>query len=273
MYKALKKFTIVFLAVLSLIVVVNGAVTAQDVPVVDSTSPQTCSVPSSLKTQQVIADNGGDQVKMGDRIRVRVEGLSEAARNEATDSKFNPRQLVLYLNGYELEDIHGEPVLAMVRHENMTVVDSDWLAFRLDRTNKSESIWNALLGGTPRRSINVIVGVGCPDQLAIEVADPQSPPQLNIVLLSWRFVLSSLLFLVILLIFLKYGRHALRSSGVEGTYYEEEKINGETQLTQKKLKLNPKTIKIQLLVFCLVKERKTRTLLVYQYLNLLGGHF
>ncbi|WP_196526111.1 hypothetical protein [Nostoc commune] len=45
-------------------------------------------MPAGLKTQQVIADNRSNEVKMGDRIRIKVEGLSAATR-KATPNATN----------------------------------------------------------------------------------------------------------------------------------------------------------------------------------------
>jgi hypothetical protein len=216
-----------------LIISVNFAVIAQnssDGPAVNFASPQLCSVPPGLKTQQVIADNGLDKVQMGDRIRVRVEGLSAATRNATATNSFDPRQLVLYLDGYELEDVHGEPVIVMVPGKDQKkIVDDNWLAFRLERTDSSQAAWNALLGKANRYSINVIAGVGCPKKLAIPVSNPLSPPQLKIVMLSWRFWLCLLLVLAIVLMFVRYCRNTLRSPGIEGVFSKKE-VNGSEEL-------------------------------------------
>ncbi|MEH2115203.1 hypothetical protein [Nostoc sp.] len=150
MYKNAKKFTAIFLLVFLLIVSINFAVIAQDssdVPAVNFASPQVCSVPPNLKTQQVIADNDRTQVTMGDRIRIRVEGLAAATRNATAKNPFDPRQLVLYLDGYELEDVHGEPVTVMIPGKDQSkIVDDNWLAFLLKRTYSSQAAWNTLLG-------------------------------------------------------------------------------------------------------------------------------
>lgn len=247
MYKNAKRFTAIFLLVFLLIVSINFAAIAQDtsdVPSVNFASPRICSVPPTLRTEQVIADNVRNQVKMGDRIRVRVEGLSLAATSATPQgSSFDPRQLVLYLNGYQLEDIHGEPVSVMVQGKDQKkILDDNWLAFRLERTDSSQTAWNALLGGTTKPSINAIVGVGCPGKVAILVSDLQSPPQLKIVLFSWRFWLCLFLVLAIVLIFIRYGRDSLRSPGIEGLYSQKEVIDGEEKLITKELKIkkNPR---------------------------------
>ncbi|MBW4456166.1 MAG: hypothetical protein KME55_27635 [Nostoc indistinguendum CM1-VF10] len=130
MYRNAKRFTAIFLLVFLLIVSINFAVIAQDSsdgPAVNFASPQICSVPPGLKSQQVIADNGRNRVKMGDRIRIKVEGLSAATRNAAANptNSFDPRQLVLYLDGYELEDVHGEPVIVMVPGKNQSKIVDD----------------------------------------------------------------------------------------------------------------------------------------------------
>ncbi|MCC5600766.1 hypothetical protein LC586_16445 [Nostoc sp. CHAB 5714] len=243
MYRNAKRLTAIFLLVFLLIVSINFAVIAQDSsdgPSINLPSSQLCSVPPGLTTQQVIADNGLNQVKMGDRIRIRVKGLSAATRSataNATNS-FDPRQLVLYLDGYELEDVHGEPVTVMVPGKDQRkFVDDDWLAFRLERTDSSQAAWNALLGRGSRYSINVIAGVGCPKKLAIPVSDRFSPPQLNIVLFSWRFWLCLLLLVAIILMFIRYCRNTLRSSGIEGIYSQKEVIGGQELLITEKAAL------------------------------------
>ncbi|WP_219929996.1 hypothetical protein [Nostoc commune] len=240
--------TAIFLLVFLLIVTINFAVIAQDSsdgPAVNF-APQLCSVPAGLKTQQVIADNGHNQVKMGDRIRIKVEGLSAATRKataNATNS-FDPRQLVLYLDGYELEDVHGEPVIVkVVGKDQKTVLEDDWLAFRLERTDSSEAAWNGLLGRGSRYSINAIAGVGCPKKIAIPVSDRFPPPQLTIVLFSWRFWLCLFLLVVVVLLFIRYCRNTLRSSGIEGVYSEIEVIGGQERLTTEKVDLKKVALK------------------------------
>ncbi|MEH2433122.1 MAG: hypothetical protein V7K25_02515 [Nostoc sp.] len=232
--------TAIFLLVFLLVVTINFAGIAQDSsdgPGVNF-APQLCSVPPGLRTQQVIADNRSNQVKMGDRIRIKVEGLSAATRNataNATNS-FDPRQLVLYLDGYELEDVHGEPVIVkVVGKDQKTVLEDDWLAFRLERTDSSQAAWNELLGS--RYSINVIAGVGCPKKLAIPVSDGFPPPQLTIVLFSWRFWLCLLLLVAVVLMFIRYCRNTLRSSGIEGVYSQREVIGGQELVIAEKADL------------------------------------
>ncbi|MEH2053371.1 hypothetical protein [Nostoc sp.] len=259
MYKNAKKFTAIFLLVFLLIVSINFAVIAQDssdVPAVNFASPQVCSVPPNLKTQQVIADNDRTQVTMGDRIRIRVEGLAAATRNATPKNPFDPRQLVLYLDGYELEDVHGEPVTVLIPGKDQSkIVDDNWLAFLLKRTNSSQAAWNTLLGQGSRYSINVIPGVGCPKKLAIPVSNPLSPPKLTIVLLSWRFWLSLLLLLAIALIFVRYCRNALRSPGIEGVYSKKEVIPSGELLIPQKLEVQKQTRKSRIAQFFLGRKK------------------
>ncbi|MBD2561166.1 MULTISPECIES: hypothetical protein [Nostoc] len=263
MYRNAKRFTGIFLLIFLLIVSINFAVMAQDSsdgPSVNFASPQVCSVPPGLKTQQVIADNGRNQVKMGDRIRVRVEGLSAATRNAtANANSFDPRQLVLYLDGYELEDVHGEPVIVMVPGKDQKkIVDDNWLAFRLERTDSSQTAWNALLGRASRYSINVIAGVGCPKKLAIPVSNPLSPPQLKIVLFSWRFWLCLLLLVAIVLIFVRYCRNTLRSPGIEGVCSKKEVIGGQELLIAEKVDLENEYRKTPIARFFLGRKKLNR---------------
>ncbi len=238
MYRKTKRFTAIFLLVLSLVVSINFSAIAQDssgIPSVNFASSRACYVPANLRTERVIADNDRSQVKMGDRIRVKVKGLSAAATSATPKgNSFDPRQLVLYLNGYQLENVHGEPVSVMEEGEDQKkTLNNDWLAFQLERTDVSETAWNSLLGGRPKYSINAIVGVGCPGKVAILVSDPFSPPQLKIVLFSWRFWLCLLLVIAIVLIFIRYGRDSLRSPGIEGIYSKKELINGQEALITK----------------------------------------
>ncbi|MBD2247089.1 hypothetical protein [Nostoc sp. FACHB-888] len=264
MYRNAKRFTAIFLLVFLLIVSINFAVIAQDSsdgPAVNFASPQICSVPPGLKTQQVIADNGRNRVKMGDRIRIKIEGLSAATRNAAANptNSFDPRQLVLYLDGYELEDVHGEPVIVMVPGKNQSkIVDDNWLAFRLERTDSSQPAWNALLGRASRYSINVIAGVGCPRKLAIPVSNPLSPPQLKIVLFSWRFWLCLLLLVAIVLIFIRYCRNTLRSPGIEGVYSKKEVIGGQELLIAEKADLENEYRKSRIAKFFLGRKKLNR---------------
>ncbi|MDF5706424.1 MAG: hypothetical protein PUP90_01780 [Nostoc sp. S4] len=258
MYRNTKRFAAIFGLVFSLIVCLNFAVIAQDTPDVPSVNippSGTCSVPANLKTQQVIADNGDSRVKMGDRIKVRVYGLS-AATNLTAGNSFDPRQLVLYLNGYELENIHAEPTIVMVPdREKKLVVDRDWLAFQLERNNPSEHVWNALIGRANQYSINAIVGVGCPNKIAIPVSNPLSPPQIKIILLSWRFWLCLLLLLAVGLLFTRYCRNALRSPGIEGVYSKKEVIAGQEILIPKEVSIEPEQRKTRIARFFLGRKK------------------
>jgi hypothetical protein len=262
MYKNAKRFTAIFLLVFLLIISINFAVIAQDSsdgPSVNFASPQLCSAPPGLRTQQVIADNGLNKVQMGDRIRVRVEGLSAATRNATATNSFDPRQLVLYLDGYELEDVHGEPVIVMVPGKDQKkIVDDNWLAFRLERTDSSQAAWNAFLGKASRYSINVIAGVGCPNKLAIPVSNPLSPPQLTIVLLSWRFWLCLLLVLAIVLMFVRYCRNTLRSPGIEGVFSKKEVIGSEELLITEKADLKNEDRQNRIAQFFLGRKKLNR---------------
>ncbi|MEH2072530.1 MAG: hypothetical protein V7K47_31010 [Nostoc sp.] len=258
MHRNTKKFAAIFVLVFSLIVSLNFAVIAQDTPDVPSiiAPSQTCSVPTNFTTQQVIADNGGNQVKMGDRIKVRVNGLSAATNPTTKGNSFDPRQLVLYLNGYELENIHAEPTIVMVPdREKRLVVDRDWLAFQLERNNPSEHVWNALIGRANQYSINAIVGVGCPNKIAIPVSNPLSPPQIKIILLSWRFWLCLLLLLAVGLLFTRYCRNALRSPGIEGVYSKKEVIAGQEILMTKEVSVEPEQRKTRIARFFLGRKK------------------
>ncbi|MEH1940866.1 MAG: hypothetical protein V7L01_11705 [Nostoc sp.] len=261
MYRNAKRFTGIFVLVFLLIVSINFPVIAQDSsngPSVNFPSSQVCSVPANLRTEQVIADNGRNQVTMGDRIRVRVEGLSKATRNATAQNPFDPRQLVLYLDGYELEDVHGEPVIVMVAAKDQTKIDEDWLAFRLERTDSSQAAWSTLLGQANRYSINAIAGVGCPRKVAIPVSNPLSPPKFQIVLLSWRFWLSLILVLAVVLMFIRYCRNTLRSAGIEGVYSKKEVIGGQELLIPQKADLENEYRRSRIAQFFLGRKKLNR---------------
>ncbi|MDZ8083256.1 MAG: hypothetical protein RMY36_025415 [Nostoc sp. SerVER01] len=259
MHRNTKRFAAIFVLVFSLILSFNFAVVAQDTPDVPSLNfapSRTCSVPPNLRTQQVVGDNGGRQVKMGDRIKVRVEGLAAATNSATKGNPFDPRQLVLYLNGYELEDVYAQPTIVIVEDKDKKrVVDENWLAFRLERNDPSEDVWNALIGRASNYSINVIVGVGCPNKIAIPVSDPQSPPQIRIVLLSWRFWLCLLLLLAVAILFTRYCRNTLRSSGIEGVYSKKEVINGEELLIPEQVNTEPQERKSRIAQFFLGRKK------------------
>ncbi|WP_138500064.1 hypothetical protein [Nostoc sp. PA-18-2419] len=259
MHRNTKRFAAIFMLVFSLIVSVNFAVIAQDtsdLPSVNIAPSQTCSVPVNLTTKQVIADNGDSRVKMGDRIKVKVDGLSAATNSTTKGNSFDPRQLVLYLNGYELENIHAEPTIVMVPDpQKRLVVDRDWLAFQLERNNPSEHVWNALIGKANQYSINAIVGVGCPNKIAIPVSNPLSPPQIKIILLSWRFWLCLLLLLAVGLLFTRYCRNALRSPGIEGVYSKKEVIAGQERLIPKEVSIEPEQRKTRIAQFFLGSKK------------------
>ncbi|RCJ25697.1 hypothetical protein A6S26_15265 [Nostoc sp. ATCC 43529] len=259
MHRNTKRFAAIFVLVFSLIVSLNFAVIAQDTPDVPSLNfapSRTCSVPANLRTEQVIADNGGRRVKLGDLIKVRVEGLAAATNSATKGNPFDPRQLVLYLNGYELEDVYAQPTIVVVEDQNKKrVVDENWLAFRLERNDSSEEVWNALIGRASNYSINVIVGVGCPNKIAIPVKYPESPPQIKIVLLSWRFWLCLLLLLAVVILFTRYCRNTLRSSGIEGLYSKKEVIDGEELLIPEQVSTEPQQRKSRIAQFFLGRKK------------------
>ncbi|MDZ8188608.1 MAG: hypothetical protein RMX96_27605 [Nostoc sp. ChiSLP02] len=257
MHRNTKRFAAIFLLVFTLIISLNFPVIAQntpDVPSVNLAPSRACSVPANLRTQQVIADNGSREAQMGDIIKVRVEGLEAATNSAAKGNLFDPRQLVLYLNGYELRNLYAQPTIVIVKDGDKKIVDENWLAFRLERNDSSEEVWNALITGA-RYSINPIVGVGCPNKIAIPVSDPLLPPQIKIVLLSWRFWLCLLLLSAVILLFTRYCRNALRSTGIEGVYSKKEVIDGQELLIPQQVNIQPQPRKSKIAQFFLGRKK------------------
>ncbi|MBW4456165.1 MAG: hypothetical protein KME55_27630 [Nostoc indistinguendum CM1-VF10] len=104
----------------------------------------------------------------------------------------------------------------------------------------------------------MIAGVGCPRKLAIPVSNPLSPPQLKIVLFSWRFWLCLLLLVAIVLIFIRYCRNTLRSPGIEGVYSKKEVIAGQELLIAEKADLENEYRKSRIAKFFLGRKKLNR---------------
>ncbi|WAL60071.1 hypothetical protein [Thermocoleostomius sinensis] len=150
--------------------------------------------PLSLKTKAVIAGrNGNGRVKLGDYIEVEVAGLSNAIRNRSID----PQELVLFLQGYALPDLHGEPV------------GEDRLAFQLNRTDESQEVWNSIIGGSTRFIRKARVSVGFVEKQAFPTVEPA--PTIDILVLGSPWLLIYIPFLLLVLfLFFRFGIDGLR---------------------------------------------------------------
>lgn len=128
-------------------------------------SPQPSPVPDFMRT-----DAG-----LRDRILVEVEGLADAIQKD----KINPRDLVLYLNGQELE---GTKAVAVEGPKQ------NWLAFDLKRTEQSDRLWRSLLGSPTSAYRRVNVSVGFPGKQAIPTTTGKVQPTLLLRLYYGRWV-------------------------------------------------------------------------------------
>src|SRR5688500_13202954 len=89
--------------------------------------------PSSTRTPLKVMAVRPEQAAMGEKITVEIEGLSKAVSEE---KEFDPRKLILYFDGYPLEEIHPE-VVDLIRNV---------LTFTPIRNEKNEQKWTALIG-------------------------------------------------------------------------------------------------------------------------------
>lgn len=118
---------------------------------------------------------------LGERIRVTVEGLSEAVETDSID----PRAFVLHLAGRPL------PGLSPVGVD----LPQDVLTFELRRTESSKQAWNALLGSPDGFVDSVRVGVGLQEGPELPPVDRDRPVVLALTILRpwWSIVMGALL--------------------------------------------------------------------------------
>lgn len=86
--------------------------------------PTPGATPDPTQSDEMFADAG-----LHDRIWIEVDHL--------VDSKVNPKELVLYVNGQELKGIKAVAIDGPKRN---------WLGFDLLRTAESDQVWRSLLG-------------------------------------------------------------------------------------------------------------------------------
>ena len=162
-------------------------------PYVDPEYKGTCDASDAKKS---IPGKAG----MGDRIKINIPRLSRAAENGVVDST----RLVLFIDGRVFPGVYPESV------------GYDSLIYKLERSKDAIDAWNGLLGSPGLDpSKPVIVSVGNADQKPLELAKgfPQKT-NLNLIVYRKRWAVGSLLVLVIVVVvFLKYGKNMLRDSG------------------------------------------------------------
>jgi hypothetical protein len=163
-----------------------------NVPVPVEESPN--SISANLETKAVFAGGGENgRAKLGDYVKVEVEGLSEAVRNQ----EINPKELVLFLEGYALPGIHGE------------LIGEDRLKFQLNRIDESQEAWNSIIDGSARLTRKAEVSVGFVGQQAFPTIEPV--PTIDILVLGTPWLLIYIPFLILVLfLFFRFGIDGLR---------------------------------------------------------------
>jgi hypothetical protein len=163
-------------------VAVKPSLDKQGKPILGASSSQDKAI--QLRLSQVSTDfntGGLTPVSLGDRIRVTVTHLSDAINNgylytfdQDSQTKilnpFNYQNLVLQLNGYSLNSIHG------------SYIAPDQLEFELSGFNESKDAWRKVFGNALNATRNVTVSVGCSDGQSIPLDRADSKIELTILL-------------------------------------------------------------------------------------------
>jgi len=115
------------------------------------------------------------QAMMGDKITVEVDGLSEAIKQGK--EKFDPTKLILYFDGYPLEEIYPDSIDPA--HNR--------LIFTPVRNDANEKKWISLLGSPKNFLRPTKVSVGFSDQHAIAVDASKQNFQFIVFQKDWFF--------------------------------------------------------------------------------------
>jgi len=212
-FRIRKIFPWISLSIVGLVLFLNlTAKTANAQATPPANRLEQCSLPkdsavklSDVSNETSVIRNSNDPIetRLGDRIRVTIDGLTDAV---AKDSQIS-QQLVLQLDGYPLKGVHGN------------LVDKDQLVFQITHNEESRNEWNAILGAAWNlKRENIKVTVGCPDGQQIPVDSATLSSNRNkITILLWQNyrMLIVLLPLALIVFFLstKSFRDALRGSG------------------------------------------------------------
>jgi hypothetical protein len=140
---------------------------------------------------------------LGDRIRVEISGLGALLKQ---DSAFDPRRLVLYVNGREVKQAYADLVDA----------DSGVVEFELARTDSSRALWASLLGRPRQSTRQVAVSVGEEGEHAFEVQSRRQPVLMDLVVFQPTLLLVCLALMVVLVagfIWLARSSNIIRDSG------------------------------------------------------------
>lgn len=223
-FKIKRIFTVISLSIVGLILFCNLTINAETTPLPQGKQEQCSILPSAtvkkiskegkestetksiqLQLSNVIKDqsvlSNPIEVRLGDRIRVTINGLSSAIKDK--DIQFDPKQLVLQLNGYPLKGIQGN------------IVAKDELIFQLTHLEESRNEWNTILGAAWNDKRDVELTVGCPDGQRIPNKDSKSS---ILTIILWQSVRGYIILIPIGLLgfFLlrKDFRDAIRISGI-----------------------------------------------------------
>ncbi len=169
-----------------------------------------------LKVSKVTTDFTTGELKsvsLGDKVRVYIEGIDKAINqgysyNFNQDSQtrtltpFNYKNLVLQLDGYPLNHIHG------------TSISNNELEFELTSDADSHPQWSAILGNASKIEKDVRVSVGCPNGQAVSQTQEfiLKITLWNLVRFFWILLPLIILVLSIFLCFRDGG--LLRTSGI-----------------------------------------------------------
>lgn len=126
---------------------------------------------------------------IGDRVVVKVDGLTDAAKN----NQINLKELVIFLDGRPIRGVTATQVEDAM---------NDRVAFDLKRTDDSKSVWTELLGSpsllSPYRTMTVSVGL--PDKPPIPFTNHDSPPQINLRIYHQGWLVGTFIFMLVAII-------------------------------------------------------------------------
>ncbi len=141
------------------------------------------------------------QAMMGDKITVEVDGLSEAIKQGK--EKFDPTKLILYFDGYPLEEIYPDSIDPA--HNR--------LIFTPVRNDANEKKWISLLGSPKNFLRPTKVSVGFSNQHAIAVDASKQNFQFIVFQKNWFFgYMIALLITIILFLWLARDTDIIRDS-------------------------------------------------------------